>query len=578
MLMQEKPAKEFLEKNLRREGPLLEGDETLLWGWGKYAIGDLDTIYLGRLINDKWAGSGKNSLSIALGALDILQTAYLEFSDLKFVDFRKINISMGTPILNNTSTNEDFWEFAATLLAMRATHALRPHNRKFYWNALTQKIVPIYYDGEVDAYRDEYKYMKPWDETIYRKNITPQIVTRIIEKAKNIDRKEFSDRSNALLKSGQKSNDSALKFLDQFEKNLERVNSEFAEVTSQGRDGIEEGSIPLALHETYFKRLTSLLPAAKTIRVKELDWDQLSSRVEVCSIDGCRIQNMNVNSLLTVMTSEASNQKEQVFFVASDVGNSEQVVEEEIPLLGLSIRHSKGANVTFDEVNRTLKLNQQKSTDWFLIADSVLKEIRVELISAPTTTAHSSTGQRFNEYGLTGCLTFHQVEFQGTNVKADGGGCEDGVNIVNSFGHLAGITVSNAFADALDIDFSRLAIRSLDINDAANDCVDVSAGNYSVEFANLSDCGDKAVSVGEASQFSSDSITINEANIAISSKDSSTSTIRSLTATNVATCLEAYQKKQEFFGATLIIEDLDCRSGRVVKDENSTITVSGVGQ
>jgi hypothetical protein len=578
MLMQEKPAKEFLEKNLRREGPVFEGDETLLWGWGKYSIGDLDTIYLGRLINDDWARRGKTSLSITMIAMDILQTAFIEFSDLKFADFRGTNISLGTPRLDDSSTNDEFWEFAATLLAMRATHALRPHNRHFYWNALTQKIEPIYYDGEVDIYRNEYKYMKPWDETIYRKNITPAIVSKITEKTGRIDREKYSERSNALTKSSRKNDDRGLRFLNQFEANLSRVNLEFAGVTSDGRDGIEERTKPHLLYDTYQKRLTSMLPQSKTIIVEGLDWDRLSTKVKVCSAVGCRNQVIDVDSLLTIMTSKASNQNEQAFFLASDIGNSETVVEDKIESLGLTIRHSEGASVAFDPVNQTLNLIQQNRNDWFLIADSVLKELEIKLVSTPRVDISMDTHQRFNEFGLTGCLTFHDTEFQNTTINAVGGACEDSVNIVNSSGNLTRITVRDAFADALDIDFSKLEIQMLEVIGAANDCVDVSAGTYSVASARLSKCGDKAVSVGESSQFSANNVEVHDANIAVSSKDSSTATIRSLTATNVVTCLEAYRKKQEFFGATLRVDASTCKSGRVVRDENSAIIISGARQ
>ena len=30
---------------------------------------------------------------------------------------------------------------------MDGWHALRPHNRKFYFNSITSKFEPIYYDG-----------------------------------------------------------------------------------------------------------------------------------------------------------------------------------------------------------------------------------------------------------------------------------------------------------------------------------------------------------------------------------------------------------------------------------------------
>ena len=33
---------------------------------------------------------------------------------------------------------------------MNGQHALRPHNRKFYFNSFINKFEPIYYDGDLD--------------------------------------------------------------------------------------------------------------------------------------------------------------------------------------------------------------------------------------------------------------------------------------------------------------------------------------------------------------------------------------------------------------------------------------------
>ena len=35
------------------------------------------------------------------------------------------------------------------MTAMNGSHALRPHNRKFYYNSFTDKFEPIYYDGDL---------------------------------------------------------------------------------------------------------------------------------------------------------------------------------------------------------------------------------------------------------------------------------------------------------------------------------------------------------------------------------------------------------------------------------------------
>ena len=51
MLFQEKAVKELLERNHKREGPIFEGDENLLWSYKDYDNFELENISLARLNN-----------------------------------------------------------------------------------------------------------------------------------------------------------------------------------------------------------------------------------------------------------------------------------------------------------------------------------------------------------------------------------------------------------------------------------------------------------------------------------------------------------------------------------------------
>ena len=50
--------------------------------------------------------------------------------------------------------------------------------------------------------------------------------------------------------------------------------------------------------------------------------------------------------------------------------------------------------------------------------------------------------------------------------------CEDSINIKNTKGQINNISIENSLYDAVDLDFSNLKIKSLNINGAKNDCVD----------------------------------------------------------------------------------------------------------
>ena len=149
--------------------------------------------------------------------------------------------------------------------------------------------------------------------------------------------------------------------------------------------------------------------------------------------------------------------------------------------------------------------------------------------------------------------------------------CEDSINIVKSSGHISEIKIIGSLSDGLDIDFSSLSIDYLMVNDAGNDCADFSGGKYIMGVLSLSNCGDKGVSIGEQSIISIEDLSIKRSIIGIASKDSSVSSIQSTHFDDVEICLDVYQKKQEFYGSMLSINQLNCDGKRYRKDSNSTL-------
>ena len=77
MLFQEVVKKELLERNNRREGPILEGDESILWG-DNFIISENHELSFSRVENENWFFKGKNTAKITLEAFHKLQNAYLE--------------------------------------------------------------------------------------------------------------------------------------------------------------------------------------------------------------------------------------------------------------------------------------------------------------------------------------------------------------------------------------------------------------------------------------------------------------------------------------------------------------------
>ena len=159
---------------------------------------------------------------------------------------------------------------------------------------------------------------------------------------------------------------------------------------------------------------------------------------------------------------------------------------------------------------------------------------------------------------LTGCLSFYEIEFKLINIESVNSSCEDSVNIIRSSGTINNIKIDNSASDGLDIDFSNLAIKEIKVSSAINDCVDFSSGTYILGILDLKKCGDKALSVGEKSFLELEEINVNHSNIGVASKDSSIVNLKTGNLKNSKICLSAYNKKQEYDGGFININNLNC--------------------
>ena len=130
MLFQETASKELLERNGRREGPIFEGDESLIWDVER--LFQAEAISLSRLENTSWFLKGANSQKVTLRASNALQEAYILRGNNPgemwgySIDPNLFLPSQSTPTLT-------FPKFHFVSQALAAEHGLTFHNRKFYF-------------------------------------------------------------------------------------------------------------------------------------------------------------------------------------------------------------------------------------------------------------------------------------------------------------------------------------------------------------------------------------------------------------------------------------------------------------
>lgn len=559
MLFQERAEKELLERNFRREGPIFEGDESLLWSYKNYGSFELEPLSLSRLTNDNWFKKGDKSKQIVLKSYQQLQSAYLNYG------ISNLNNSNRLVVFPNFLKNKTFINYHSVLIAMNGNHALRPHNRKYYYNAIEEYFEPIYYDGNILFSPPKYNTNLIGSDEINRLlPIKPS--NKFIESALKIDLTDelkknfmerilFADYHEAFFS----------KSVNQFKQNISQVLSNVIEqdfdrdINTNNKDDKnlwyinfqkEKQVDQTIINRINFKRSGSLLHLKdqSTLAISDSD-------------------------LLKIVSRNKLNGKRAVFIPENN--NNNLIENEKVKFISLGskrIKLSKGMNIDIDEKNKRLKFSQTSIQDWVLFLGGDYSNW--ELIFQGAQQSNVSTElekQRFNEFGLTGCLTFYKTLIDYTKLSLNSGGCEDSINFIDSDGKGISLNVEDAFADAVDADFSRLSFNSLKVINAGNDCFDVSSGQYFLEKAIFNHCGDKGISVGEMSSLSAKDIFVSNSDIGVSSKDFSKVYIESLYLSKVTQCAEAKRKKQEFGGAILKIINVHCASSYDVDSESKIL-------
>lgn len=550
MLFQEAARKELLERNNRREGPIFEGDETLLWGEGDGLLNNKD-ISLSRLVNSNWFLKGTNSASISLSSYQILQKAYM----VRANNIQTSGSYLDPNIFLYPYTPEDltFPKFHFIMQSLGAEHGLNPHNRIFYFNSFQNSFEPIYYDGDIWELNNTSFSQNIIERSYKDLNTVDYGLFISSSKIKESAHKKFKQRVNL---NNKESEYLFQKYWDRFITNIDRLNLAILKTEVFHKD-------LLLTNDGYIKFLKRASQNPMT--------DLLSTDIQI-SKDKKYIVDFLDASKTSLTHNEVSKMISKNLYDKrrATLTTNEKLLKDitilRQPFLGGTLVTKEGVGIEIDKINQKLILQQTNASDWALLINAAIDNWSIELRG--DNLGISKQDQRFNDYGMTGCLNIHSSNFHETVIFVTNGGCEDSLNIVNSTGTLKKVTVSSAHADALDLDYSSLKLAKIDINKAGNDCIDVSGGNYIIGEANLNSCGDKGISVGEASNLNASTLILKKAIIGVSSKDLSKVQILNADIIESSVCTEVMQKKQEFGGAYLNITQLNC-SGINNIDTNS---------
>jgi len=172
-------------------------------------------------------------------------------------------------------------------------------------------------------------------------------------------------------------------------------------------------------------------------------------------------------------------------------------------------------------------------------------------------TAFSNLSSFTNEINTTGSITFYQSPVNISHSTIINNHSEDALNITNSQFNLNQLGISNTSLDAIDIDFSTGFIGQVTFNHVGNDALDFSQSNVNIVSVNANSVADKAISIGEQSIIKLDKLVVTNSNVGLAVKDLSQLDLNHITYKNISVGIAVYQKKPEYGPAMVKVKSAD---------------------
>lgn len=563
-IFQEDITKEFLEYNNRSEGPILEGDERL---------GLTQSFSLSRVSNYQWIDDNSSKLMISIDAISKLNKAYLLTSMLTEKNNTNLIAFNNDPPLKISAlgiNKEDLIglnqikSFYALSFALNATHGLSKDDSRFYFNPVYGRMEPIYYDGMTRIMAD-----------IQYEEIDSFVSDGLINIKDDISSLDVSEiYQNFLDNGGDLAFKEFLRMFDQIKKNINHLLS---------LPVIDKDIRPIEKTNVFFNYE---LPDKNSKKIYHTGFNNKNHNINDCGYD-----NFNCNekvilfSDIKLAVGQRLNDKitsSPVLFVGSNDINQNNIFKlKSTPLdQGSTIFTTDDIELSINKNSKTIKAISTGSVGSSIIfTGGLLTNWKINYSSKINLDkSRSKLSPGISRSGLTGCVSFHDIKLKNASITANNSNCEDGIHFLRASGNINKIIINNSISDGIDIDFSNLRINKIIVNNALNDCIDLSNGNYVISEAKLNNCGDKGVSVGESSSAMIPHMSIENSKIGIASKDSSIIDIESVKVNATEYCVALYRKKQEFYGAKMIINDIVCDLEQYFIQDGSQLMINKFGE
>lgn len=592
MLLQEKAAKELLEYNNRREGPILEGDESFFWkvansipddnrsNWDvglPYLLNKSVKTMLVKSTNASLVERSEKHLEMFLNSINELNKVYLywgnRFQDKEnnffYFDYDLDNFLLS---LNNDENLTRLEIYNFLMQSTNSHHGLAVPNRKFYWNSIEKFYEPINYDSNPNIDFNAPTTSSSNPRFPISKDYLSSI-KKLEEKLNNID---VNILHNQIINSGVRiSKNETIQKINKIIKNLDIIKKNYINNTNDEAISYNKFKEIENIYTNFNKNLDDINPDTYIINYNKIDGQFYKCKLY---FKDCKIFLLKPIDVSKLLEGELLIENKYYKYLNNDLNLSERVNDNYNlkQIFDTKIFYENGIELIININDRSINIIQKKEGDKIYFLGGELSNFKINFQGLGINKFNENKKTKYvpknfpiNQDGLTGCLSFINTKLDNANFYASNSNCEDSINLINVSGNINEIKITNSFSDSLDIDFSNLSINKVEIENSGNDCTDFSSGIYNVNYMILKKCGDKGISVGEKSKFNAKTIYVDEAIIGVASKDSSITNIDESYLNIVDTCVASYNKKQEFFGGFLEIKNLECLKYKIMSEVDS---------
>jgi len=442
-------------------------------------------------------------------------------------------------LLKKSSTNEQYkisnyfdidqWaKFFAIIDVLKGYHAAVPKSVKLYYNPSTGLFEPIAFDAHIGRGNEQFIYLdyyennnincgypcehKEWLKVFFNKK-NDKFMKLYSDYLEKYTSKEYLNIINDIVK----------KKIEPFN---ELVYSEFSNF-----DRIFfKGFLP------YYFDLGPIIKRAKLIRIKLKSFKNFTLlKKDINNVDFIqkKIEKKEFKSLKNLGDIEKLDKI--IFSKGLWILNDLKIIDKTILLEDGAILFLKGEN------------HFQGSENKMLVQGSGMIVQLGGIINLENIKFKNLKNIKIDGLNWTGSINTINSSVKINDVEVISSKGEDAINLVNSKSFINNLEIFNSESDSIDVDFGNLLFTKISCIKAFNDCLDTSGAIVNGDYLYGESIGDKLASFGEQSNVNLKNITGSNIDIGVVSKDASYVEIDKLDLSNTRIYAAVYIKKF-FFG------------------------------